>query len=260
MFGPLSCCSLPNDYTRLDKHHRPIPQNSQAPEEVQVKKKLWNDFNQDMTINEIGQETLFELAVELDSKEWEQLAAELGVPEEIIKQIKASQYGRGNAAIEFICNLITRYPKERLYDLREKLKTLLRQDVVEYIDSSMCQDLMSALQDIPRQKLAALASRLEQSQFKSIKYWRHLAGLYGYENPCISAMESTFGYHERSPTLVLFDYMGKSKPSLSISQIGTTLEKLGMHRMSRKLYDVFSRGMTFSSSIQSLIMCEFPPL
>lgn len=221
--------------------------------------QLYNISFLDTTINDISQDTLYELANELDDKEWERLAIELGTPEEIIQQIKVSQYGRSYVAMEFMQNFKTRYPRERLCDFRMKVVAIQRNDVVDFIDTALNQEMMSAFQEIPHQKLEALASHLERSQFKSIKYWRHLAGLYGYENQTINAMESTFGYHERSPTVALFDYMGKSKPALSILEIGNTLEKLELIRMSEKLHRIFSRRMTYSS-LPNLVKCEFPPM
>ena len=213
----------------------------------------------DTTINDIDQDALYELANELDDKEWERLAIELGVPEEIIKQIKVSQYGRSYVAMEFMQNFKTRYPRERVSDFRMKVEAIQRNDVVDFMDSALCEEMMSTFQEIPLQKLEALASRLEQSQFKSIKYWRHLAGLYGYENQTINAMESTFGYHERSPTVALFDYMGKSKPALSILEIGSTLEKLDLIRMSEKLHSIFSKRMK-CRSLPTLVRREFSPI
>ena len=213
-----------------------------------------------MTINNIDPNTLHELALELDDEEWERLAVQLGVPEMIIKQMKASQCGRCCAAYEFIQNLVTRFPRERLIDFRQKVIEIQRNDVVEFIDSAMYELIMSTLQEIPQLMLQALSNRLEQSQFKSIKYWRHLAGLYGYENHCINSMESTmFGYHKHSPTTALIEYLAKSQPVLSVSQIGISLEKLGLMRISQKLYGMFARKMTYSS-MPNLVRYELPPI
>ena len=208
------------------------------------------------TINEIDQETLFELANELDDKDWERFACEIGVTEEVIKQIKLYQIGRTYAAVEFMTNFMTRFPREKLVDFRQNVLAIQRNDVVEYMDTKLNGQMMSTFQEIPHQQIEELASKLEMSQFKSIKYWRHLAGLYGYENQSINAMESTFGRHERSPTLALFDYMGKSTPHLSVLDIGKTLEKLGLIRMSKKLHGILSRRM-ICMSLPNLLECEF---
>ena len=200
-------------------------------------------------INDISQETLFELANELDDKDWESFACEIGVTEDTIRQIRLTQVGRCHAAVEFMSNFMTRFPTERLIDFRQKLIQIKRNDIVEYIDKTLADELMHTFHEISYQKLEALASKLEKRQQRTIKYWRHLAGLYGYENQTINAMESTFGRQERSPTIVLFEYMGKSMPQLSISDIGKALEKLGLIRISEKLHGIFTRKIT----------CESPP-
>lgn len=214
-------------------------------------------FSSDMTVSHIDPNTLHELALELDPRNWERLAIELGLREDEIKQLKAPHNGRCFAALEFIHNLITLYPRERLVDLRQKVIEIKRNDVADFIDSSLSELMMSHLQDIPYQLKEELASRLEQSQFNSIKCWRHIAGLYGYDNQFINAIQSAeYSNYPHSPTTALIEYVGTRQPALGLSEIGTILERLGLIRMSQKLHELCLNKLLYRS-LPNLVRIDF---
>lgn len=214
-----------------------------------------------MTVNQIGPNILHELALELDDKDWERVASGLGVTEEVIKQLKAHRSGKCCAALEFLQNLITKYPEERLIDFRQKVIEIERNDVVGFIDSSLGGMMANHLHEIPRADLEALAVHLEHSQFISIKYWKHLAGLYGYDNNVIGFIENKVvcTNHPHSPTAALVDYVRKCQPALCVSEIGAVLEKLGLNRTSQKLHHFFEKQM-LHSSLPNLVRNEFLPI
>ena len=200
---------------------------------------LLAQFLSGLTVAKMDCEIRHGLAIELDPNDWPLLARELGVPEDVIGDIASSR--KCLSPLEFLKALKARYPNEKLVDLRQKVQRIERNDVVEFIDSSLKEFLGERLDKIPHEKIKGLMKYLEERASPTItKDWRNLAVLYGYKDEEIDYISSMVSCHKKeSPTDCLVSYLAKSNPLLPVAEIGLALEKLRLNRASMKLQNEY---------------------
>ena len=180
------------------------------------------------------------LAIELDPKDWPLLARALAVPDNVIRDISLSRRRRTLPSLEFFMDLKTRRPLERLCDFRQKVQKIDRNDVVDFIDSSMKEFLGERLDKVAHESVEELMKYLEEKATPITKDWKNLAVLYGYKDEEIDYISSFVYCHKTErPTDCLINYLAKSDPSLSVAEIGLALEELHLNRASMKLQNEY---------------------
>ena len=107
----------------------------------------------DWEVGSMNYEIRYALAIELDPKDWRLLARILRVPEDVIRGIAFASSMRCLISLEFMKALKTKYPNEKLVDLRQKAQRIERNDLVEFIDSNLKEFLEKKLDKIPDEKI-----------------------------------------------------------------------------------------------------------
>ena len=191
----------------------------------------------EVTVESINYEVRQKLAIEIDTKDWQALARELDVPNEVIRDISFKGYF---PSVDFCKELLTKYPEEKLIDFRQKVKEIKRNDVIAFIDTRLKEFVWDRLDELPKDKLEELMKRLGEKATGLTKDWKNIAVMYDYEDEEIDYI----AFHaanrmQESPTGCLIDYLAKSNPSLVIAEIGRALEKLRLNRANLKLLNEY---------------------